>query len=375
MPEKHLHIVAFSIPFPANYGGAIDVFYKIKALHKAGIKIHLHCFQYNRPEANELNKYCFSVNYYKRKTGIAAHLSLKPYIVESRKSEILLKNLLLDDYPILFEGIHSCYYLNHPSLKGRALIYREANIEHDYYSGLFRSEKNLVRKSFFLIESMKLRLFQKQLKYITKMLAVSQTDRDYLAKQFPDKEVIYLPCFHGNSNVSCLPGKGEYVLYHGNLSVGENALAAEFLVKKVFNDLPVPSKIAGMNPSDSLKKLVSQSTNMELIPNPTQLEMEALIRNAQVNVLVTFQPTGLKLKLLNTLYNGRWVLVNSEILAGTGLENIFVIADDAEEMKKKIITLFPSEFDQNQLLVRAEVLQSRFSDEVNAEKLIREVWG
>jgi hypothetical protein len=375
MPEKHLHIVAFSIPFPADYGGAIDVFYKIKALHRAGINIHLHCFQYDRPEAKELNKYCFSVIYYKRKTGFAAHLSLKPYIVESRKSEILLKNLLLDDYPILFEGIHSCYYLNHPSLQGRTLIYREANIEHDYYSGLFRSEKNLVHKSFFLIESIKLRLFQRQLKYTSKMLAVSQTDRDYLAKQFPDKEVIYLPCFHGNISVSCLPGKGEYVFYHGNLSVGENALAAEFLVKKVFNDLPVPLKIAGMNPSDSLKKLVSQSTNMELIPNPTQPEMEALIRNAQVNVLVTFQPTGLKLKLLNTLYNGRWVLVNSEILAGTGLENICEIADDAEEMKKKIIALFPSEFDQNQLLARAEVLQSRFSDEVNAEKLIREVWG
>lgn len=148
MPDNHLHIVAFSIPFPANYGGVIDVFYKLKALHKAGIKIHLHCYQYDRPEAPELNAYCESVNYYPRKTGFKSQLSLKPYIVESRQSESLLKNLLSDNFPILFEGLHSCFYLNHKSLQGRTLIYRESNIEHNYYFNLFKSEKNIGRKAF-----------------------------------------------------------------------------------------------------------------------------------------------------------------------------------------------------------------------------------
>jgi hypothetical protein len=374
MPENHLHIVAFSIPFPANYGGVIDVFYKLKALHKAGIKIHLHCYQYDRPEAPELDTYCETVNYYPRKTGFVSQLSLKPYIVESRQSEALLQNLLLNNYPILFEGLHSCNYLNHKALQGRTLIYRESNIEHDYYYNLFQTEKNLCRKAFFLFESMKLRHFQKQLKYTTKMLVVSQTDRDYLANQFPDKVVVYLPSFHGNNLVRSLPGRGEYVLYHGNLSVGDNALAAEYLVKEVFNDLSVPLKIAGLNPPDSLKILVSQYKNIELIPNPPQSEMEALIKNAQINVLVTFQATGLKLKLLNTLYNGRWMLVNSEMLAGTGLESLCEIAGSADEMKQKIISLYNMEFDQNQLLARTELLRKRFSDEENAASLIKAVW-
>ncbi len=374
MPEKHLHIVAFNIPYPANYGGVIDVFYKLKALYKAGIKIHLHCYQYDRTEAQELNEFCESVNYYPRKTGFASQLSLMPYIVESRQSDLLLKNLLSDKYPILFEGLHSCYYLNHKSLQGRNLIYRESNIEHDYYLNLFKSEKNIGRKAFFLIESMKLRVFQKQLKCATKMLVVSQTDRDYLAQQFPDKEVIYLPSFHGNNEVRSMPGKGDYVLYHGNLSVGENAVAAEYLVKEVFDNLNVPLKIAGLNPSEALKKLVARYQNIELIPNPTKEEMESLIRNAQINVLVTFQATGLKLKLLNTLYNGRWMLVNQEMLAGTGLESLCEIADDATEMKKKITSLFNTEFDQNQLVARTEILQKRFSDAANAKKLINEVF-
>ena len=375
MPENHLHIVAFSIPFPANYGGVIDVFYKLKALHKEGIKIHLHCYQYDRQEAPELNAYCESVNYYPRQTGFTAQLSLKPYIVESRQSEALIKNLLSNNFPILFEGLHTCYYINHKALQGRKLIYRESNIEHVYYYNLFKSEKNPGRKVFFLLESLKLRLFQKQLKYSTKMLVVSQTDRDYLARQFPGKEVVYLPSFHGNSEVESRPGKGKYVLYHGNLSVGENALAAQYLVKEVFNDIPIPLKIAGLNPSESLKNLVAQYQNIELIPNPPQPEMEALIKEAQINVLVTFQATGLKLKLLNTLYNGRWMLVNREMLAGTGLESLCEIAGSAGEMKQEIISLFNTEFDQNLLLARSELLQKRFSDEVNAKKLIKEVFG
>ena len=112
MSDKHLHIVAFSIPYPANYGGVIDVYYKLKALHAAGIKIHLHCYQYDRPETTELDKYCESVNYYPRKTGLSAQISIKPYIVESRQSDSLLKNLLSYKYPILFEGLHSCFYLS-----------------------------------------------------------------------------------------------------------------------------------------------------------------------------------------------------------------------------------------------------------------------
>ncbi len=375
MPDKHLHIVAFSIPYPANYGGVIDVFYKLKALHKAGIKIHLHCYQYDRPEAPQLNTYCYTVTYYARKTGLAAQFSVKPYIVESRHSEALLLNLLADNYPVLFEGLHSCYYLGHKSLQGRTLIYRESNIEHDYYFNLFKSEKNPGKKAFFLLESLKLRLYQKQLKYATKMLVVSQTDRDYLARQFPGREVIYLSSFHGNSSVGSMPGKGNYVLYHGNLSVGENAQAAEYLVKEVFNDLPVPFTIAGLNPSESLKNLVGGFSHIKLIPNPGQEEMEALVRNAQINVLVTFQSTGLKLKLLNTLYNGRWMLVNREMLAGTGLESLCEIAGNAAEMKNKIKLLFHTEFDQGQLLARAELLQKRFSDEANAKKMILEIYG
>ena len=46
LENKKLHLISFDVPFPANYGGVIDVFHKINSLHKIGVKVILHCFQY-----------------------------------------------------------------------------------------------------------------------------------------------------------------------------------------------------------------------------------------------------------------------------------------------------------------------------------------
>ncbi|MEP7128815.1 MAG: mannosyltransferase, partial [Chitinophagales bacterium] len=61
-----LHIISFNVPYPPDYGGVMDVFYKIKALHDSGIKIKLHCFEYGRKESDVLNQLCDEVFYYKR---------------------------------------------------------------------------------------------------------------------------------------------------------------------------------------------------------------------------------------------------------------------------------------------------------------------
>ncbi len=117
---KSVHIISWDIPYPANYGGVIDVFWTLKKLHEQGCKIKLHCFQYgDRFSSEVLNQYCSQVFYYPRKTGMMGlHASL-PYIVSSRSDKLLLTNLLQDDAPIIFEGIHSTFLLNEPKLKDR----------------------------------------------------------------------------------------------------------------------------------------------------------------------------------------------------------------------------------------------------------------
>ena len=161
MKENHLHIVSFNIPYPANYGGVMDVFYKLKALKNSGVKITLHCFEYGREQTVELNKFCEKVFYYKRKNFLWGIFTSLPYIVNSRQSEELMQNLLKDNSPVLFEGLHSCFYLADKRIENRLKIYRESNIEHEYYAHLARSENNFFKKTYFKIEAGRLRKFEK----------------------------------------------------------------------------------------------------------------------------------------------------------------------------------------------------------------------
>jgi glycosyltransferase involved in cell wall biosynthesis len=371
MPDNHLHIISFDIPFPPNYGGVIDVYFKLKTLHRLGVKIHLHCFEYpGRDRSEELNAFCEEVFYYPRITGLRSAFSLAPYIVTSRKSEELMKNLLKDNYPVLFEGLHSCYYLDDPRLKSRLKIYRESNIEHRYYFNLFKVDDNLRNRVYFLLASAKLRLYQKVLRHADLMLAVSQHDTDYLKAHFSGKAIYHLPSFHANEHVSILPGTGDYALYHGNIEVPENEFAATYLMTKVFNGLDIPLIIAGMKPRERFKKLAGAYSNVLMVANPDDEKMFDLIRNAQVNILVTFQATGLKLKLLNTLYNGRFCLVNEAMITGTSLENLCEVANTTQELQSKLKELFTKEFTTDESMLRAESLKESYDNLVNGQKMI-----
>jgi hypothetical protein len=370
MSEVHLHIVSFTIPFPPNYGGAIDVFFKIRALHSAGVKVHLHCFSYDRKPSPELEKYCQEVYYYPRKTGLSSALSWKPYIVFSRRSDKLLEILQKDEFPILFEGLHSCYYLSHPLLKNRIKIYRESNIEHLYYYHLSKAETNLGKKLYYFFSSLKLRAFQGILSHASMMLTVSSEDNEYLLRKFPWIPVEYLPSFHKDDEIKSLPGTGDFALYQGNLSVAENEKAAEYLVKEVFRETGTRFIIAGMNPSKSLEKLVNQAPNVTLIPNPSDEEMCELISAAQVNILVTFQQTGLKLKMLNALFNGRYCLVNPGMVSGTELSELCEIGTNAQELRQKVTELMHQPFNEERLYLRREKLLKWHSNKENCIRLL-----
>jgi glycosyltransferase involved in cell wall biosynthesis len=376
LQDKHLHIISFDVPYPPNYGGVIDVFYKIKNLHGKGVKIHLHCIEYpGRGQAEELEAYCEEVFYYPRKTGLVSALSTKPYIVSSRRSGEMLNNLLKDDYPILFEGLHSCYYLNDPRLQGRVKIYRESNIEHRYYYNLFKVCKNLFNRIYYLVASCKLRTYQKVLKHADMMFCVSEKDTSYLQGHFPKNPVHYIPSFHPNNELDVINGKGDYALYHGNIEVPENTHAAAFLINEVFNDTGIPLIIAGMNPPERIKKMINGKDNISVICNPDDEKMSELIRNAHVNILVTFQATGLKLKLLNVLHQGRFCLVNDKMLNGTGLDELCIIANDAEALKLELKKLFDMEFSGEEISRRESTLAKLYSNSINADRLIEFVWA
>lgn len=370
--ERHLHIVSFDIPYPADYGGVMDVFYKVKALSETGVKIHLHCFEYGRAHAPELENYCVSVNYYKRNMSMLNMLSTKPFIVVSRKSNELVRELSKDDYPILLEGLHTCALLDEKALGGRRFFVRAHNIEHEYYKLLAATQTSFSKKVFLNSESRKLSRFERVMANAQAVFSIQQSDADYLSRKF--NNVIRIPAFNPFDKVDVGQGRGDYALYHGKLSVGENETAARFLIGKVFAYAPHKLVVAGANPSHELVRLAEAHPNVSLIANPDDATMFRLIRDAHVNVLYTEQATGLKLKLLNVLYTGRFCLLNKKMVEGTPLGMLCHEAETPEEFRAKLDELFGRDFDDD-LSLRAKVLDSQFNNRSNAKAIADAIFG
>jgi hypothetical protein len=369
---KHLHIVSFNVPYPPDYGGVIDVFYKIKALHDLGIKIYLHCFHYGREESPELDKLCEKVYYYPRRKFYQAIYSKVPYIVGSRKSDELLSNLVGDDFPILFEGLHTCLYLNHPLLKDKLKAVRMHNVEWDYYRSLKEAERNYLIKFYFSLESKKLKKFEGDLQYANKIFPISKSDYEYL--RFSYENVCYVPAFHSNADITSQPGTGKYILYQGNLSVAENNQAALFIAMKIAHGMPYKFIIAGKEPTNALKKGIKNIKNVELVESPPFEKMADLMANAHINLLTTFQNTGVKLKLLNSLYRGRFCVVNSKMVNNTGLEPLCIVEDNPTATQRIITELMSTPFTQQDIDQRRPLLESDFSDHASALKIAKEIF-
>ncbi len=374
MENKHLHIVCMDVPYPVDYGGVFDLFHKIRCLHEAGIKVHLHCFEYGRGEQPILNDYCAGVNYYTRHEGHKGFSHKLPYIVCSRSSARLLDNLLQDEYPILLEGIHCTYLLNDERFDKRRVLLRLHNVEHQYYRQLYRCETSLLKKMYYLHESNLLRGYEQKIADKVPILAVSEKDRAEYEKEFGAKDITVLPVFLPFEEVHSKEGTGCFCLYHGNLSVAENEQAVIWLLKHVFQSLELPLIISGKDPSARLTRLVAQYPHVCLIPNPSEEEIQDLITKAQVNILPSFNCTGIKLKLLNALFNGRHCVVNENAVQATGLETACHISNNADALKELIGRLHTEPFTEEDIRLRKEVVSGLYNNEENTRKLIQWIW-
>jgi len=375
--DHHLHIVCLDTPWPPDYGGAIDMMNRIMVFKKLGIGIHLHYFSYNeRGTPNELNQFCESINVYKRKTGRRGFSFHLPYIIASRINDELIKNLTKDNYPILIEGIHCTGILPHIDTKKRKVVVRMHNEESIYYKELARSEPGVVRKLFFLNESRLLKKYNHHLPDDCIYACVSEKDISILKNEFHLSKVVFIPTFPSWQKVSGQEGVGNICLYHGNLSVPENEKAALWLLRNVFTRIRVPFVIAGKKPSRCMEKMAHFCQHTCLVADPSESEMNDLIRKAHINVLPCFNKntTGIRLKLLHALFEGRHCIVNDPMVDGTGLESACHISGNAEGFASIIAQLYHQPFTAEEIILRKKLLGNIYNNEDNARKFIQYLW-
>lgn len=242
------------------------------------------------------------------------------------------------------------------------------NIEWDYYQNLGKADKNFIHKIHFNVESKKLKMFETVLKSANTIFSVNQGDADYM-KQYCDNS-IFIPPFHLNEEVSIKKGIGDYVLYHGSLDVIENHQAALYLIQTVFSKMDKKVIIAGKQPKSSLIELIKKFPHISIKSDLPNSEFDQLIIQAQCNVLFTFQATGLKHKLLNSLYKGRFVIVNDKMVSNSGLDTLCVLANTPEEIIQEINRCWDKEVPEKDIEIRSQMLLAAYSNISNAKKMI-----
>ena len=374
---RQLHIICLDTPWPADYGGAIDMMNRIILLKQKGIGIHLHYFSYNeRGTPNELNQFCETLHVYERKTGSRGLSPNLPYIISSRINQELNHNLQKDNHPVLIEGLHGTGVLSSLDLLKRKVVVRMHNEESIYYKELARAESSLLKKIYFINESRLIKKYNRQLPKDCIYACITNDDANRMKNDYGLPHVKFLPAFPAWQKVIGEEGVGNLCLYHGNLSVPENEKAATWLLREVFTRVRKPFVIAGKNPSRRLQKLAHLCQHTCLVANPSETEMNDLVRKAHINVLPGFNKdfTGIRLKLLHALFEGRHCVVNDPMVSGTGLESACHIGTNANAFASIITQLYHQPFTEEEIRLRKRMLGTVYNNEKNTEQLIQWLW-
>ncbi|HOU46290.1 MAG TPA: glycosyltransferase [Chitinophagales bacterium] len=376
MQENSLNIICFDVPFPANYGGAIEEFYKIKTLHQLGVKIYLHCFVYgDRTPQNALAQYCEKVYYYPRERSVKYLFSNLPFIVKSRMNTVFLENLQTNDFPILFDATHTTGFLHHPKLKDRKKIVRLHNIEWIYYRILLDSSFSLKEKIFYFTEYKKLRKYDNMLTAANALSCLSETDFEYYSEKFPDIKISLEYVFHENEKVTNKEGRGNYILYHGNLSLLDNYQLIIELLNNELKNCSHPIVLAGKDPPISLIELTKRRQNIRLISNPSNAEMYTLLQEAHICLAIAKNPSGVKLKLINSLFATRFVISNEYAVNGSGLEELCIIPNNKNSYENIIDELMQTSFDAVHIQQRKSILEEKYNNRKNALRLLQLIFN
>ena len=367
MNPPDLHIVAFAVPYPPVYGGAIDVLNRIRALHQEGVSIHLHCFVYgNFGPHDVLKELTKEVHYYPRITWPALLAPGLPYIVSSRRNPLLLERLKGDNIPVLFEGIHTTGFVEELNKK---MLLRSHNIEHQYYGHLAKNSQRF-QYLFFQRESLALQRYEcNHCTSFDTVFAISEKDKTWYDQKGSKCE--FMPAYHGIEEVEIKEGRGEYLLYQGDLSIEINQKAVLDMLKTLSEGPAYPVVIAGKSGDPSFEEKLTKYPNLKREVDVSGDRMTSLISDAQIVIIHSRNPSGMKVKIFPALYYGRHVLASENNVTYTALDDAMHLYKNPEEMKAMIEMLWLTPVTTGIIEQRKALTGSLPSDREKARQIIK----
>jgi hypothetical protein len=337
--NNKIQLISFDNPYPPNFGGVIDVFFKIQALHAIGYEIYLHCFVKEIPkEYTELEKITSQVFFYKIKQNPIYLFASTPFSILSRNDKMLLKNMEELKHPILYEGLKTTFSFDSASIKDIPKFLRLHNIEEDYFNGIAKSETKLTKKLLYYFEAKKFKQYKFIFEKCSGIFTLSVNDTSKM--QLLNKKTKFIPVFHGNTSIPNLSEFGDYAFYHGDLTSSDNRKSVLFLIS-IFKEIKSKKLIISSSSNQEfVNKAIGNAKNIEFVYLKNHSHLLDLFSKAHINICWSFQQSGTKLKVINSIFNSRFCIINENSIDDPVIVNLCELVHNKEALFQKIIQLF-----------------------------------
>lgn len=325
------------------------------ALHELGHEVDLVYTVRNsqmHADKDKLDRICSTHRAVERNTGLRAALSLLPYQVVSRCQLATLD--MAKDYDVVIVSDHCSILLKNPEVRSRYWVLRRQNSESDYAMWMAEGSRNLAIKVFFLLESMRFRLWCRftdkradQIWFLSTQERFRYLDKSSKPKRRAQAQLV--PAALLNSEL--YPARLERcsvkrVLYFGSFTISINRKAVDWYLQNVHPKVRAAHPdyelvIAGRTGPGLEDWAVRHARAPGFLFLASPEDAEAVYAPGGLFIDPLAHDAGVKLKILEAVRRGFPVICAPQSLTGSGLENGVHArtGSDAEAFARQVIDL------------------------------------
>ncbi|MBY0467400.1 MAG: glycosyltransferase family 4 protein [Burkholderiaceae bacterium] len=368
-PQAPRRITLFStdIPFPANRGGRADIWRRVQAMARLGIKVQLISFYDDvpgkRPEQQHLDTItaCTTdLKLFPVRQGTAAMLSALRKL-PSKPWHVARRSLAAEDMHQLCQAVAGfqpdwlwcegpwCGAIAKAAQQGvqAPMAYRSHNLEHIYMARQAAAARRPRDRLAWTLACLGLERFERQmLRSAQWVFDISCDDMAFWQTQGIQHISWLAPIAEAalvlDYGVAPQAGSVQHdVLFLGNLSTPNNVRGVEWLLNEI-RPLVLAQRpatqfvVAGSNPGDHVRSLCA-APNVTLLPNVA--DALALYRQARVLVNPVRTGSGTHIKAIEMLMMRAPIVTATQGTQGMPAEvkRLFRVADTAEAFAQQVL--------------------------------------
>jgi polysaccharide biosynthesis protein PslH len=374
-PETRIFLIAEEFPYPPYHGGRIDIWNRIKAFKKMGVKVFLLAWyglnKKESPSENDISIVRDSVEYlillpirrdFRRILSLVRYPSLVGARIVGRAKYREILSQVVDFSPslIFLDGIYCGLtgLMFEKDLKLPVSI-RLHNVEHKYMHGQSLLENRARNKVSIFLALLHLKSYEEKIiSRVDAFFNISLVDLEYYTNK-GYKYGHWLPPFLIDKEnafaISQENNKTQFnVGYFGNLYAPNNIAGISWFVTSV---LPIIERqipnftvlLVGSNPSPEFLSFIEGYRNITVIQNPKSID--EFISSVDIIINPVQFGSGVNIKSIESLFSDRQVVTTPTGISGLphNVFETFFMADTSFEFADTIVKILAGSLHKNTL--------------------------